>query len=464
MHFLLTLAVVAALVMSENCPGEPVSGAGYRLLAAIAGMVLVPAFAAVVSAGTAQQLRENSLRQQTLLRQFRRLRKVHAALWLAVAAGIVFGLGWPRLVRVNWHLEHTFLIDDLLVLAPVLLPLVLSWVAFYEVDRQVRAASSAEEAAAAAPLSRGAYVAVHVRHYLAILLAPVLTLLAVQDAVDLLIPGYRRAGTELAIYAPTIALLIVLFPLFLSGIWETRPLPAGELRDRLERVARRAGLQVRGILVWNTGGLVINAAVAGILPGLRYVFLSDGLLNNLSHDEVQAVFGHEVGHIRHRHLLLRGAALLAPLSLWLTVQQAAPQAADWAGNWLVAGGLFLQVPTAGIVLAAMTLYMWLVFGPFCRLLEGQADLFSCRLLAAEPAAQPVETFISALENLAGCSGVDRKAATWQHASIARRVDFLTRVAAKPEGERRFRRRILVLKALLIAVLAGPVLYHVLALR
>jgi STE24 endopeptidase len=450
MHFLLTLAVVAALVIADSAPPGPVGGVADRLIAAAAGMLAVPLVAALLSIGTARQMRRHPACREALLRQFNRLRRLHAAVWLTTALAILCGTDWPQIVRFNWGLEGIFLLDKILILAPVLLPLVLSWAAFYEVEREDRA-----------DLSRGTYVAVHARHYLGILLVPVFALLAVQDAMRLWWPSLEEGGRAVAVSAGAILFLVLFFPVVLRYVWQTRPLAPGPLRDRLERAARRAKLRVREILVWDTGGLVINAAVAGVVPGLRYVFLTDGLLQHLREDEIQAVFGHEIGHIRHGHLFLRSSALLAPLSLWLLAQQAMPELGERLGAWLASGGVFLQAHAALLGLAGMFLYLLAIFGPFCRLLEGQADLYGCRTLAAEPAVQPVQTFVSALENLALWSGTDRRAGNWQHGSIARRVDFLKRLAEQPSGELVFLWRLRLLKGLVLAVILSPVVYQVL---
>ena len=39
----------------------------------------------------------------------------------------------------------------------------------------------------------------------------------------------------------------------------------------------------------------------GVLPWMRYVLLSDVLLERMS-DEIEAVFAHELGHVVHRHM------------------------------------------------------------------------------------------------------------------------------------------------------------------
>jgi hypothetical protein len=76
-------------------------------------------------------------------------------------------------------------------------------------------------------------------------------------------------------------------------------------------------------------------------------------------------------------------------------------------------------------------------------------------------AQPVETFVSALESLALVSGTDRRAGNWQHWSIARRVDFLHRLAEQPSGQRLFQRRLRLVHGLLLAVILSPLVYQVL---
>ena len=98
-------------------------------------------------------------------------------------------------------------------------------------------------------------------------------------------------------------MVLMISPLFVRLAWPTRSLPPGPLRRRLERIANRVGFQFSDVLVWDTGHLMVNACVTGILPGYRYVLLSDALIESLSPLETAAVFGHEIGHIVHRHLV-----------------------------------------------------------------------------------------------------------------------------------------------------------------
>src|SRR5690606_775026 len=90
---------------------------------------------------------------------------------------------------------------------------------------------------------------------------------------------------------------------------------AGELRERLEDLCRRIGLTYRRILIWESDGMVVNAAVMGLLRPVRYMLLSDGLLEMMDDRKIEAVFGHEAGHVKNRHI--QYYLLVAVLSMLL---------------------------------------------------------------------------------------------------------------------------------------------------
>ena len=458
MQFVLILAVLAALALAQSAPEEPVGDVLGRLTVAGGGVAAVALFAMALSRRIARRLRADFSRHRLLLRRFRSLRRVHLAFWLLITGGISWWLDWGQMVRFDWHLDGSFLIDDLLILTPVLLPLLLSWAAFYEVDRAVRTAMGDD---CRPPGGRGRYVAVHVRYYFGVLLAPVIACLAVQDVVKIFFPDVVGIGSEALVFLPLLAILLLLFPLLLRHLWHTRPLPPGPLRSRLEDAARRSGFRARDILLWHTDGMIVNAAVAGVVRPMRYVFLTDALLASLSDEQIEAIFGHELGHVRHRHLPIRVMAMVAPLSLCMLLQQAFPEPIGRIEPWLQAGGLGVQAPITLIALSALAVYAWVAFGCCSRLLEHQADLFGCRLLGSGRQPRPVQTFVAALEQLAAAAGTDRGARGWQHASIARRVDFLNRLGHDPNRELHFHRRVRLLGFLLISIVVSPLAYHLL---
>jgi len=94
-------------------------------------------------------------------------------------------------------------------------------------------------------------------------------------------------------------------------------------------------------------------------------------------------------------------------------------------------------------------------------LEHQADLFGCRCVTPEAQPPAVERFTSALEKLAKTSGLGRDARSWQHASIARRIDFLHELSRAPKRELRFQRRVRLLGSLLIGTVFSPLAYRLL---
>lgn len=459
MQLSLIVAVLAALVISENSPRLPVPAVGCRLFLAVAVMSCVVAFAAVSSLRIARRLREEP-RDGKTLKRFRRLRHVHSLLWMLAVGAILYGLDWARIVHFNWRLDGIPLLDEVLVILPILLPMVLSWACFFEVDRVLEnnLHFNSREAVAVSPTTRTQYVLLHLRHCLGLLLLPVLGLAAVQDIAELVAPELLAGNYALVVYVPPMVLLFVFFPTMLRYVWRTGPLGDGRLHDRLQAAARRAGFRCRSILVWHTNGTLVNAAVAGFLPPVRYVFLTDGLLAQLTDAEVEAVFGHEVGHVRHRHLLLRVIAMAAPVSFWVLLELVSPHVGDRLGQLLLLDGLNAQILVGLLLLGAMASYGMVIFGAYARLLEGQADLFGCRTLETHGDHPPVETFVSALEKLAAFNGIDRHAASWQHASLARRVEFLYRATQDPRYERRFHRQIHVLSGLLAAIAISPVIY------
>src|SRR5262249_33687471 len=101
----------------------------------------------------------------------------------------------------------------------------------------------------------------------------------------------------------TLPVIFCLLPLALKHLLGLKPLPPGPLRDRLETCARRLKFRHNDILLWDTHNTLGTAMIApGLLPIFRFVMLTDLLIQKLTPAEIEAVFGHEMGHVKHRHM------------------------------------------------------------------------------------------------------------------------------------------------------------------
>ncbi len=88
----LLVALVAAIVISENAPHEPVDAGGLRLCLALASGLGVILLAAVGSRTVARAIDRDQDRRLTWLRKFSQLKQVHLGAWLAVAGTTMFAL------------------------------------------------------------------------------------------------------------------------------------------------------------------------------------------------------------------------------------------------------------------------------------------------------------------------------------------------------------------------------------
>jgi STE24 endopeptidase len=205
--------------------------------------------------------------------------------------------------------------------------------------------------------------------------------------------------------------------------------------------------------------------------------LSDGLLNHLSPDEVEAVFGHEAGHVRHHHLwffiaFLLGATTFLVLGVSTAVGLVTELMGDAAAEQVSSLAKGLALPSG-----CLAAYFGIFFGFLSRRFERQADIFGCRAVSCaradcptnhlphEPAQQQlplcpagIQVFVQALEKIATLNGSVRDARSWRHFSIAKRVEFLQQLATQPEIDRNFQRIVLLLKVLVVVALAGGAWY------
>ncbi|MGH7171916.1 MAG: M48 family metalloprotease, partial [Gemmataceae bacterium] len=264
---------------------------------------------------------EPSLRER-LLTRYDRGRFHHQIAVFLVYVLALLGLGWGWSVGQLWRGSTSPLPGaELLILSPFVIAQMLAWAAYYDAERAAHRAANRLLAAEAHPGawlelertrtgtpsvfgSRASYVLFQLRQKLALVFLPVLLLL-VQKELQRLFPETWQTWQKAVNFLGIVAVLIVFtaMPWILRLVLGLKPLPAGPLRQRLEASARRLRFRCANILIWNTRNGMANAMVIGILPWVRYVVFTDRLLDDFTADEIEAVFGHEVGHVRHYHML-----------------------------------------------------------------------------------------------------------------------------------------------------------------
>ncbi len=427
MHLVLIMAVLLAMTLAENAPHAPVDHPSWRLAWGLTAMLLVPAMAATVSMVVVHNIRRDVHSWATWLTRFSWAQHLHSVLWLGLVGAMSYGLGWPQLVRENWGLGDWLLVDDLLILAPVYVPILLSWAAFYEVDRLVEELTVADDSPEPRLPARWRYVLLHARHYLALVLAPLLLILLVHDAARIWIPEFAAGPYGWLVLALPMLSLVVLLPQLLTSMWKTERLAASALRDRLEEVLIGCRLQVRDILVWKTEGRMINAAVSGVWSRMRYVLLTDGLLARLESEQIEAVLRHELGHVARRHLLLRMLMLGLPAAIWVAIDRAMPQGLTELSELVASYGILPQWQTGILVPLAMACYGIFGLGGYCKQLEFEADLYACGMIGKGDVIDTnaaATAFITALDDITQTSGSSRTHEGWLHPSIERRADFI----------------------------------------
>jgi STE24 endopeptidase len=189
-------------------------------------------------------------------------------------------------------------------------------------------------------------------------------------------------------------------------------------------------------------------------------------------EEIEAVFGHEAGHVHHWHLPFFGLFALA--SMYVT---------GGVLELLVRGRVIADSGILQLVGLAVLLGLWLFgFGWLSRRFERQADLFGVRSVTPDirnclsgcpihgerqtsgVCVTAANLFGRTLSKIAGLNGIPRSAPSWRHGSIESRCQLIEHFAQDAAAVSRFDRQLWRLKAGLFAAglvgtIAAGVVYY-----
>ncbi len=187
-------------------------------------------------------------------------------------------------------------------------------------------------------------------------------------------------------------LTLVLYPTLIAPLFNKfEPLTDSTLAQRIESLLQRCGFKTSGLFVMDGSKRSShgNAYFTGLGKAKRIVFF-DTLITQLSHNEIEAVLAHELGHFKHAHVIKRivwsfGLSLLLFALLgWLAQQSwfytglgVTPNLTDPAANNGLALLLFF------LTLSAFTFPLQPLSSWLSRRHEYQADDYAARQTDAD---------------------------------------------------------------------------------
>jgi Zn-dependent protease with chaperone function len=377
--------------------------------------------------------------------------------WLLGTVGVLMAMGLRPAVTGALHTDRLPLLSDLLLMIPFVGALLIGWMAEYPVHRLIRRQLASSGSARKSGWTLGEFLIFHLRHQLLFVAVPICLIVLVLDSMLLYVapalPETDWADSMLvgiSLFAAGAVFLIA--PWLVVRIWKTRPLPDGPVRSDLEQMCATFGVGYRELLLWDSGGVVVNAAAMGLAGPFRYLLLSDALLEALPLEQVRAVFAHELAHARCRHLPF--AALFALSAALLS------SAGAWGISLVLGGGETLEALITLLLLGGA----WAGgFGFVSQHFERQSDVIGAwasdpyhHPAADDPQVTPVgaQVFATALEQIGRLNGMSLDQYNWLHGRLSDRIAYVSRVGHSGAGRRPIDRRVGLIKAVLWGALGA----------
>ena len=232
--------------------------------------------------------------------------------------------------------------------------------------------------------------------------------------ISSIVPKHGAGHSIGLLVAYVVALFVVqafCAPLYVRA-FRAQPLPPAT-RTRLLALAEQMGVRVRDINAFpGRRTKLANAVQIGLLPRLRYILVTDYLVDNVTNDELDAVVAHELGHARGRHLAVKLGAIAVT---WLGFETVAAV----IGSTFHGGAAVVPLIAFPIVFPVAFI---LVQGVIGVRLEERADAAAAHAVGAEHLA-------TALERIGELNDIKRRTGRmWslltQHPGLQTRINRL----------------------------------------
>jgi len=229
-------------------------------------------------------------------------------------------------------------------------------------------------------------------------------------------------GFIINIYSVLLAKIapIFIFPLF----YKFKPIDDEALKNRILALCEKIGFKIKGVFAFDMSKTTkkANAAFTGI-GKTRRIIIGDTLISGFSHDEIETVFAHELGHYKKGHIrnqiIISFFSTFAGLFLISVVYDALLPVFGFTYRWEIAALPLLML------IAGTLAFLTSPFGAFIsRKYEFEADRF------AIDTTGNFDVFKSAMEKLAFQNLSDdeppKLVEFWfhSHPSIKRRIEHV----------------------------------------
>jgi STE24 endopeptidase len=210
---------------------------------------------------------------------------------------------------------------------------------------------------------------------------------------------------------------VLIFPLF----YKFKPLEDTELVARLTELAARARTRVGGVytMMLSEKTTAANAALMG-LGNTRRIVLGDTLYRNYTHDEIETILAHELGHQVHHDI---GWGLVVQSAITLIGFYIADVFLKWSVDQLHYEGIadLAAFPLFGLAVGAFGFITMPLGNAYSRWRESMADDYALQATHNAPA------FVGAMEKLANQNLAELEPEPWvefllyDHPPIGKRI-------------------------------------------
>ena len=228
-------------------------------------------------------------------------------------------------------------------------------------------------------------------------------------------------------YAVFSLVLGKLFPVLIVPLfYKYSPITDQVLKQKIESLAKRFNLAIQNVYSLNLSKTTkkANAAFTG-LGKTKRVILGDTLLNSFTHDEIESVLAHELGHYKNKDIWKQfgfGVAF-SFVGFWLAFRMlgASAEAFGYGGAEDIR-----SFPLLCLIFYMFSLIMSPLGNAFSRFAERKADQFALETM------QDPKPFISAMRKLSDLNLADPNPHPliefflYDHPAIAKRIQMAER--------------------------------------